>query len=345
MSLTRRHHFVPQFYLKGFSNIRGQVECFDRHSNNTRMTSVGNIAVETGLYDLHTDESDKSPEVEQWFSLLEGQVAPLFGEIDRGKWDRAMPIDSEKELMAGFIAAQMRRTPEHRIQFDALINLQFRAEWDWILERQGEEGARRRLENLAGTAITDQQLADAIVQARATIRDGALVDKNTHVLRIFKNLNEMAAWFHGFKWRLCITTRASFVTSDRPVVLWRRAITNANGDGVGIATAQHIYFPLSSQRLLIMSPHFSSDWSVEQGNSRAVRKYNARIANWSTRFVYFRPGAEPLQDIGIPKFGPGIWINGVKVHDNTDLLPLFRDSYLASDDLPNFDIVFGQGFK
>jgi hypothetical protein len=48
-----------------------------------------------------------------------------------------------------------------------------------------------------------------------------------------------------------------------------------------------------------------------------------------------------LQNIQIPKFGPGIRINGVDVNSISDLLPLFRDDYLAGDEPPEFSLVFG----
>jgi hypothetical protein len=67
----KRHHFVPEFYLRRFGTEKERVleRCRDGREF---VTNVINVAAKSGFYDIILRDSDKSNEVEDHLSKVEG---------------------------------------------------------------------------------------------------------------------------------------------------------------------------------------------------------------------------------------------------------------------------------
>jgi len=93
-------HYVPQYYLKGFSEGLGEtIWVYDKKSKRRFSTQVKNIANETAFY---------SPEVEQYLAnMVEGPANAVLGKIHQREWI----TEGEKELLAEYMAAMIKRVP------------------------------------------------------------------------------------------------------------------------------------------------------------------------------------------------------------------------------------------
>ena len=84
MGYARRHHYLPQYYLKGFGKPRQRgkahyVQVFDR-SGKTFRTNIINVAIEN---DFNRVEIDGHPPdaFERSFANFESEAAPALGRI------------------------------------------------------------------------------------------------------------------------------------------------------------------------------------------------------------------------------------------------------------------------
>jgi len=94
-------HYVPQYYLKGFSNREGkQIWVYDKQERRKFPTQVKSIAKITGFY---------SPEVEQY--LADTIEAPA-NKVIRKIRDRVHITDCDKGILAVYMAVMMKRVPK-----------------------------------------------------------------------------------------------------------------------------------------------------------------------------------------------------------------------------------------
>ena len=90
---TRREHFIPQFYLKGFANNKNQVCALnknDRDGNSIFHTKIKNICLKNDLYEVRLKANvDKGyverGAIENWLSSFEGRVRNAV--VECGKLD------------------------------------------------------------------------------------------------------------------------------------------------------------------------------------------------------------------------------------------------------------------
>lgn len=111
-------HYVPQFLLKNFcSGTKRQIWAFDKHTNNSFLTNIQNVAGERNYYELKI--GDQTLSLEPSLSSVESEVAPLF---DRIIAERSIGwlLTAERELLAGFVALQMKRGPQMRENYLAI---------------------------------------------------------------------------------------------------------------------------------------------------------------------------------------------------------------------------------
>jgi hypothetical protein len=73
----RKHHFVPQFYLRGFTGDNDQLFVVDRPSEKTFRTSPKNVAAERDFN--RVDVEGLAPDaIEKALADFEGKVAPAL---------------------------------------------------------------------------------------------------------------------------------------------------------------------------------------------------------------------------------------------------------------------------
>jgi len=109
----RRHHFVPQCWLAGFTGTGekdGELCVTDLTRRKQWTTNPNGIGFIRDFYRVSEEEFDPVM-VEKALSGLEGGVAPLLRRIDGGEW----PLRSDEfSKLLYFIAIQLARVPSFR---------------------------------------------------------------------------------------------------------------------------------------------------------------------------------------------------------------------------------------
>ncbi len=114
-------HYVPRFYLRQFSNRRGEnylINCFDKSVPRKFLTNIRNIACEKHFYDL---ERDYEQDVEKAFSRIEGKFARVYRKLIEKQNVDVLSAD-EIVTMAIFIITQLIRTREQREHIRDIIS-------------------------------------------------------------------------------------------------------------------------------------------------------------------------------------------------------------------------------
>jgi hypothetical protein len=121
MNAPKLHHYVPQFYLRRFTDASGQLWLWDRDRDRVFHTRPERIAAENDFY-RHDELAAAGHDplvMEKQFSQLEGEAAAITGQWL--EWLREMkPMekveipDINRELVSLYIALQFLRTADAR---------------------------------------------------------------------------------------------------------------------------------------------------------------------------------------------------------------------------------------
>src|ERR1700689_167553 len=113
MNEPRLQHYIPRFYLSGFTDPRIQKSektnsiCVDEKGREIRKSSPKKEARQRAFYS-YVQDGTGNYEVEVWLGKLEDQIAPMIPILAKEK--RAV-TESEKESLALFMGIMHVRTP------------------------------------------------------------------------------------------------------------------------------------------------------------------------------------------------------------------------------------------
>jgi hypothetical protein len=209
--IAKRHHTVPQFYLRGFADS-DKIATVRLPGARRFVQSVSNAAVAKNFYsvDGHPGGADV---VETGLSVIEAATASVFAKITAGTW----PLEIDDQMTLGyFIALQTSRVPSRRKTIDHLASQLVRLQ----VGAGGKSGLRRRLEK-EGREVTDE-LVDTLWR-QATRPEGPPVERPRveHLQQIFDTADEVLKYVVGRPWTLVQFGRRHLITSDSPVGLVR----------------------------------------------------------------------------------------------------------------------------
>lgn len=169
--LSRSHHTVPRFYLRGFAQAN-QVEVVRLPGERRFTQSVSKASV---VKDFYTFESagSRDDSIEKALSDVESRASDVFKKIQSGQW----PLGPDDRMLLGyFIALQAARVPQRRRSTDHVSRQILRLQ----LGAGGKDGIRSRMQQ-SGMDVTEETV-DAIWD-EVTHPDGPPVghDAGTHL--------------------------------------------------------------------------------------------------------------------------------------------------------------------
>jgi Protein of unknown function (DUF4238) len=107
--LSRRHHYLPQMYLRGFADDADLVWVFDRHNNTYLHQGVINTAVKKDFYTTLDPDGQKTDVVETLMAnIVEGPMKRIITRLDRRNlaWE-----GEDRAILALFVALLRTRNP------------------------------------------------------------------------------------------------------------------------------------------------------------------------------------------------------------------------------------------
>ena len=122
---SKRHHYLPQFYLKRFTDEEGLLCLFDRESKEFRRQQPVNTALRKHFYTVTDTDGLKSDGIERMFSGLDSVACDVITRLDAHQTGWAH--ERERVSFAIFIAFFYARTPAFDQEQTALAEQLYRA--------------------------------------------------------------------------------------------------------------------------------------------------------------------------------------------------------------------------
>lgn len=253
------HHYLPQFYLRGFAN-ENRLWVHDRRERRSFSSQPKAVANENKLY---------SDELEQHLANeIEG---PANEAIDRLR-SRASLDERHRAALARYIVILWKRVPKGRARLHA------------VLPQVADSVGTDILAGLDAAAVREPALAQAAERRKQEVLD---------VLERYRESPPPAIWHQslvrdtgarvdqallGMRWRAFVSDGAEFLTGDNPVFFFEH-------EGIGNQQSE-LTVPFSSQVTLWASRVVGEGPFYLRARSPVIRQINRRVASQATRYLF-----------------------------------------------------------
>lgn len=216
---ARNHHYLSQFYLKGFTDGRSKksklavLDCVEAKSFETKPRNVGSIR-DFNRVDVEGIEPDA---IEMALAEFEGSVATAIKQIEENR-----VFDGENRMLVlSLIASMAVRSPamrENRRGFQAQIAERI---MDIVLASEERWNSQVAQMKAAGRDVGDASY-ESIKEFHESKRYTVEVAREFHIAMEFKGIEAVLPYFFARGWMLLFRDASAgpFVTSDCPVVLF-----------------------------------------------------------------------------------------------------------------------------
>lgn len=254
------HHFLPQFYLRGFA-IADSLWVHDRERATSFRSQPKAVANENQMY---------TEELEQVFANLVEQPAKSAIEKIRA----LQPLEaSERFALARYVVALWKRVPKARSR--VALNLpSAAAEVQAELEEQLRQAAQADPAFAPRAAVLSVQVREFL----AGYLPGAAIDLWHKILSPDQNQAVVESLL-SMEWRFLVTPTANhFLTSDNPVFFFEH-------EGIG-NPASELTLPFAANVALWANRRMTGGPAYQTTRRAAVMEINRRTAYNATRFAY-----------------------------------------------------------
>lgn len=289
---SKRHHYVPVFYLRRFADQSGRLDAYHRTTGERIKVSAANAALESRLYEVIDQEGQRTDAAERTIACIESKVAPGFEALVSGPWP---PLLEARGLIANFIALQGTRTRESLHAIAAITDRMTKLEMS-LLPR---ERWRELYVEAEGVEPTEDELDGLVADFKDFDSYRIEPHPNTQIEGMFKGAATLVQPIADRKWFLQVCRAPWFITSDEPVHMWSAPHRAAHG--VGVFTADELWLPIDSHHNLLMvyDSRGYEERRVEIPRSSAL-EVSQRIASSSYEWVFADPRRGVLDQLHLP---------------------------------------------
>jgi hypothetical protein len=285
MKLARAHHYVPVFYLAGFTkegNPNSTLWVFDRQQDRSWQASPRNVANQRDFYRAEF-EGVEPDGVEKAFGQFEGRCAAVLRNVSQA---RALPKGEDLSLLFGFLALQTTRVPQFRQAYEQA-------------ETQMTTAALRVALSCPEyfEEVRKQMRRDGVQEPKNFSRQAMidfLEDENRWTLEIPREMSirtmldvgrDLIPVLAARQWILLetLSDEDDFICSDRPVILVPTDETSSRLVGFGMRRTA-VIMPLNRDMALL--GHFGKESGLLPADRTVVAAVNQEMRAYSHRFIY-----------------------------------------------------------
>lgn len=281
-SNAKRHHQIPIFYMMRFSPDGKSIFVFDRIKRTTRSTDPKNVAVEKEFYTVINRSGKKERWAEARLADLESAAKLALEKLEAGKdlsreerWCISFFVGLAETRGRGFREEAKKSGSKQKYDDDM-------SSWNRFTPRLSAE-EKKKFEDayhaVTGLWVDGDILLRAWYDEIAEIKEGG-----ADLAAMASGGFELAPRIFYAWWGLVHAPQGvSFVTSDRPLGLWRLNSGLANNPKEqGILRI----FPVSTTKALVIGDPVNEPFVLQQDfDATQVLLVNATIAKRSHRFV------------------------------------------------------------
>ena len=268
----RAHHYVPQFWLAGFTDSGekdGRLWVTDLKRQKQWQSNPENAGHRRDFYRLSDDVAKDPVAFEKLFSRIEDAFAPIFKALD--KWPRG-PYLEEWESLFMYIAVQWMRVPAFRpmlLRIADGIHRHFLAE---ALKTPESWAAWLKKAGIAPDAPGADY--DSMVKFEREHNYTLSAEPEWYLYRGFKAVEGVAKTLAERNWRACISVKGGFIGSDSPVMM-----DGPKGQQIGFKSAEIVLFPVSRHVLLFGANHRVKPMQATYRRVAAVNTFTMMTAD------------------------------------------------------------------
>lgn len=283
----KRQHFLPKFYLDGFTSKEGMLALYDRELDETRIQQPINTGVIGHFYTLEDSEKRKRFELEELLCEYESKASKIITKL-AAKED----ISADERIdMSIFIAFAAFRTPD-MVDSLKLFNSDYIGKIAKRMFSDVQE-VKANILKKRGLSVSDKELNKEANELISFANSESYEITTKHKWAISTAMEmafEVAPILAGRDW--IVTHRdsykKSFVTTDSPVVLTTVIPRKNSFYGIGFAnTDALVVFPLTESCVLLI---FGNNGGLAHrfADTQHVRSINLTLADRCQRFVIGR---------------------------------------------------------
>lgn len=286
-NLPKKHHYIPQFYLKKFSNDGEHLFVLDKlaeQQNRFRYQSITSIAFEKHLY-AYKIKNGNNETLEDMFAQIEGRAATIIEKIEN-KQDITSQDKNDFSLFLSFLWI---RTPYSKNKFKLSTQELYEKTARKMIAMTPKENIKEFLIN-KGKILTDKEIDDlvdfGINEKRSKV--SVSVPQNYWIKQMLRLGFKISPALEIADWEFRIAKNAfAFITSDNPFLLIPSQLIQPFEE-LGLLTpgAKKIIPITSKICLVIHEPKRNPQIFYAEIDKPFFRKINDWIVKYSDRFVF-----------------------------------------------------------
>jgi len=290
-----KQHYVPEFYLRHFTNNDGRVITYDTLSNSVRESIPKETAVETNFYSIQTDSGVYRDSIEHWLHSVESDAAPLYDRVARGE----VLTGQDRADFAIFLASLYVRTP--------------------AMVRAAAELAGAMSQHLSNAVFSSRQAFEASMDSfdrsrglepNPQERDELFKyygDKNFTLqvsrkmgLRVLGSADKIVEIMMDMAWATFSSVNQHLITSDHPVsvVSPHETAHPVYGDGGFLNKHVTVSLPLTPAKVLILKWRADQPAGIYPLDRSTARNLNVQRAFFAERYLYGSKRDAGIQALG-----------------------------------------------
>ena len=280
----RKHHYVPKFYLAGFTASGSKDDylyVLDQTVPKQFRAKPAELAHQQDFYIIETDDEQDRMAIENMFSEIEGLAAPVIKQIAT---THCLPNINDQIKLLHFVSIMAMRVPSAISLLNQPVEIaskmllrqivQNRQVWDNIIAQAKAKG--QKIED-----VSYEQMKEFIESDSYEITTG----QNGKIHSILLSIAIILPLLLHRTWSLLISKEkdANFICSDRPVSLERTTkMYYFSRPGFGMTNTQ-IMIALNKDVALI--GNFGGKPQLAQGSQKDVAIINSQTAI-NARFLF-----------------------------------------------------------
>ncbi|WP_420586539.1 DUF4238 domain-containing protein [Ruegeria sp.] len=290
MATKANHHFIPQFYLRGFSDGVGRkakVFTFDSDTKTAFVTLVRNVGSRRHFFRIEADGVDPNA-IEDAMAVIEGEFAAHLADVIKAK---AFPTPEHFNSVMNILANISVRNPRLReLMSDFHKDIAERVSHMMLSSKEVWESQTEKMRR-DGYPVNDDLTYEDMKEFHESKNYDIIIDQ-THLIQMeFKMLDPVLECSARRNW--CFVSAPEghqYICSDDPVVLSWIDETNKGPypPGHGLKGTM-VFFPLTSNLLLIGTYEDLPKQMTHEPFQ--VVATNTHIARYSTKQIYARDGS------------------------------------------------------
>lgn len=294
----KRHHTVPQFYLRRFS-IDEKVELIERDDTKRSFpTSISNALVENHFYSLPgVNEAPDTTFEKMLADRVEGPGADGIRRIiDQG---RAPTFPRLRSKIAQLVAFQYLRGPSSR---HATVE-QYKA----LVENTAKCLTPDMYKSYVRTMMLDDVSDNEAQELYKFAQDDKLYrievssESLLHAQLALKSVPPIASRLLARHWEVVEFKDPLLITGDEPVALMDDAAVDP-GETLGVSLASTIAFPTDPWHAILMHRIGGAEIRGRRvGGNDLAHRINRHVAFSCHRFIVQRPGSNLAADLELPQ--------------------------------------------